>query len=152
MPTAIFHTSKGDIKVALFDKTAPNTVANFIKLAKDGYYDGLRFHRVIPNFMIQGGCPHSREGDPGQAGTGGPGYAIDCELGPENPERHEPGTLSMAHRGPNTGGSQFFITHKATPHLDGVHTVFGRILGAEDQSVVDAIEQDDEFSVEISDG
>jgi peptidyl-prolyl cis-trans isomerase B (cyclophilin B) len=151
MPKAIFHTSKGDINVALFDKTAPNTVANFIKLAKDGYYNGLCFHRVIPNFMIQGGCPHSRAGDPGQAGSGGPGYSIDCELGPENPERHKPGTLSMAHRGPNTGGSQFFITHTATPHLDGVHTVFGRVLSEEDQSVVDAVAQNDEFSVEIID-
>ena len=151
MPTAIFHTPKGDINVALFDKTAPNTVANFVKLAKDGFYTGLRFHRVIPNFMIQGGCPNSKEGADGMPGGGGPGYTIDCELGPENPERHEPGTLSMAHRGPNTGGSQFFITHTATPHLDGVHTVFGRVLSEADQTVVDSVAQDDEFSVDIVD-
>ena len=151
MPQAIFHTDKGDITVELFDKTAPNTVANFVKLAKDGFYEGMRFHRVIANFMIQGGCPNSKEGAGGMPGTGGPGYTIDCELGPENPERHEPGTLSMAHRGPNTGGSQFFITHTATPHLDGVHTVFGRVSGDADQDIVNSIAQDDGFSVEIVD-
>lgn len=151
MPQAIFHTDKGYITVELFDKTAPNTVANFVKLAKDGFYEGMRFHRVIANFMIQGGCPNSKEGASGMPGTGGPGYTIDCELGPENPERHEPGTLSMAHRGPNTGGSQFFITHTATPHLDGVHTVFGRVSADADQDIVNSIAQDDGFSVEIVD-
>ena len=151
MPQAIFHTDKGDITVELFDKTAPNTVANFVKLAKDGFYEGMRFHRVIANFMIQGGCPNSKEGAGGMPGTGGPGYTIDCELGPENPERHEPGTLSMAHRGPNTGGSQFFITHTATSHLDGVHTVFGRVVSDADQDIVNSIAQDDGFSVEIVD-
>ena len=149
MTKAVFHTDKGDINVELFDQTAPNTVANFVKLAKDGFYDGMRFHRVIANFMIQGGCPNSKDGASGMAGTGGPGYQIDCELGPDNPEIHEPGTLSMAHAGPNTGGSQFFITHTATPHLDGVHTVFGRVLGADDQGVVDSINQGDGFNVEI---
>jgi peptidyl-prolyl cis-trans isomerase B (cyclophilin B) len=151
MPTAIFHTARGDIKVALFDKTAPNTVKNFIDLAKKGFYDQLAFHRVINNFMIQGGCPNSKEGATGMPGTGGPGYKIKCELGPSNPEKHTPGTLSMAHAGPNTGGSQFFITHTATPHLDGVHTVFGRVLSADDQKVVNAIRQGDRFSVEIVD-
>ncbi len=151
MPKAIFHTPHGDINVTLFDKTAPNTVANFIKLAKSGFYDQLAFHRVINDFMIQGGCPNSKAGAKGHPGTGGPGYHINCELGPSNPERHLPGTLSMAHAGPNTGGSQFFITHKATPHLDGVHTVFGRIVGPEDQAVVNKVKGNDRFSVEIVD-
>jgi peptidyl-prolyl cis-trans isomerase B (cyclophilin B) len=149
MPQAIFHTARGDIKVALFDKTAPNTVKNFIDLTKKGFYDQLAFHRVIPNFMVQGGCPNSKEGSKGIAGTGGPGYKIKCELGATNTERHLPGTLSMAHAGPNTGGSQFFITHTATPHLDGVHTVFGRVMSPEDQKIVNAIKQGDRFSVEI---
>ncbi len=151
MPKAIFHTPHGDITIALFDKTAPKTVENFIKLAKAGFYDKLAFHRVISNFMVQGGCPNSREGAAGQPGTGGPGYKIKCELGASNPERHGPGTLSMAHAGPNTGGSQFFITHCATPHLDGVHTVFGRIVGAADQAIVNKVKQGDRFSVEIVD-
>jgi peptidyl-prolyl cis-trans isomerase B (cyclophilin B) len=93
-----------------------------VKLAKDGFYDGLAFHRVIDGFMAQGGCPNSREGAKGMAGTGGPGYTIDCEI---NSQKHQAGTLSMAHAGRNTGGSQFFICHEAQPHLDGVHTVFG---------------------------
>ncbi len=151
MPQAIVHTPKGDITINLFDKTAPNTVANFTKLANDGFYTGMQFHRVIANFMIQGGCPNSKADASGAPGTGGPGYCIDCELGPENPERHQPGTLSMAHRGPNTGGSQFFITHTATPHLDGVHTVFGRIASEADLEVVNNVEQGDEFSIEIVD-
>src|SRR3954469_986192 len=88
MTKAIFHTARGDIKVTLFDKTAPGTVANFIKLAKSGFYDQLAFHRVIPNFMVQGGCPNSKEGSKGVAGTGGPGYKIKCELGASNPEKH----------------------------------------------------------------
>ena len=149
MPKAIFHTARGDINITLFEKTAPGSVANFIKLAKSGYYDKLAFHRVIPNFMVQGGCPHSKEGSKGIAGTGGPGYKIKCELGASNPEKHLPGTLSMAHAGPNTGGSQFFITHTSTPHLDGVHTVFGRIAAPEDQKIVNAIKQGDRFSIEI---
>lgn len=152
MPKAIFHTARGDINVALFDKTAPNTVKNFIDLAKKGFYDQLSFHRVIANFMVQGGCPNSKEGAKGIPGTGGPGYKIKCELGPSNPEKHLPGTLSMAHAGPNTGGSQFFITHTATTHLDGVHTVFGRVLSTDDQKVVNAIKQGDKFSVEIVEG
>jgi peptidyl-prolyl cis-trans isomerase B (cyclophilin B) len=130
MSKAVMKTNKGTINLELFDADAPNTVKNFSDLAKKGYYDGLTFHRVIPSFMVQGGCPTG-------TATGGPGYKIDCEI---NTQKHTPGTLSMAHAGPNTGGSQFFITHVATPHLDGVHTVFGR---TEDMSVVNAIGTDD---------
>ena len=126
MSSATMVTSKGTINLALFDQDAPGTVKNFCDLAKKGFYDGLTFHRVIDNFMIQGGCPEG-------TGRGGPGYQIDCEI---NAQKHTPGTLSMAHAGKNTGGSQFFITHVATPHLDGVHTVFGR---TEDMDVVNAI-------------
>ncbi len=152
MPTAVIHTPHGDIRLALFDKTAPNTVANFVKLAKAKYYDGLSFHRVISNFMIQGGCPNTREGGKGAPGTGGPGYMIKCELGPSNPERHTPGTLSMAKTAaPDTGGSQFFVTHVATPHLDGAHTVFGRVIDKKDLDVVMKVKQGDKFSVEILD-
>lgn len=132
MSKAVMETAKGTIHLELFEADAPNTVKNFTDLAKKGYYDGLIFHRVIPGFMIQGGCPTG-------TGTGGPGYQIDCEI---NSQKHTPGTLSMAHAGPDTGGSQFFITHVATPHLDGVHTVFGR---TQDMSVVDAIEMGDEI-------
>jgi peptidyl-prolyl cis-trans isomerase B (cyclophilin B) len=140
MKTAAIETSKGTIRLNLFEKTAPKTVANFVDLAKKGFYDGTTFHRVIPGFMIQGGDPLSKtlpKGDP-RVGTGGPGYKIKCET-EGNPERHVPGTLSMAHAGKDTGGSQFFITHVATPHLDGKHTVFGRVVGPEDKKVVDAI-------------
>ena len=122
MTKAVMDTDAGQITLELFDADAPNTVANFVKLAKDGFYDGLAFHRVIDGFMAQGGCPNSREGAKGMAGTGGPGYTIDCEI---NSQKHQAGPLSMAHAGRNTGGSQFFICHEAQPHLDGVHTVFG---------------------------
>ena len=139
MAKATMETSKGTINLELFDKDAPTTVKNFCDLAKKGFYDGLTFHRVIENFMIQGGCPDG-------TGCGGPGYKIDCEI---NSQKHTPGTLSMAHAGPNTGGSQFFITHVATPHLDGVHTVFGR---TQDMSVVNAIQKGDTInSVTIAD-
>lgn len=151
MPTAIIHTPRGDIRLALFDKTAPNTVANFVKLAKEKFYDGLAFHRVIPGFVIQGGCPNTREGAKGIAGTGGPGYKITCEVGPSNPEKHTPGTLSMAHAGKDTGGSQFFVTHAVTDHLDGKHTVFGRVIDKTDLAVVLKVQQGDRFSVEIKD-
>lgn len=151
MTRAIITTDRGAINLDLFDEAAPKTVENFVKLAKDGFYDGLAFHRVIPGFMAQGGCPNTREGASGRPGTGGPGYHIDCELD-GNPERHTPGTLSMAHAGRNTGGSQFFITHAATPHLDGEHTVFGRVVGQQDLDVVLEIQQGDRFSVEIQDG
>jgi len=132
---AIIHTSKGDIKLRLFAGKAPLTVANFVNLAKRGYYDGLTFHRVIPDFMIQGGCPHG-------TGTGGPGYKFEDECRPDL--RHDaPGKLSMANAGPGTNGSQFFITHVETSWLDGRHTIFGEVLGTEVQAVVDAIEMDD---------
>ena len=149
---ATITTPRGDIHITLFEKTAPKTVANFVKLAKEGYYNGLAFHRVINGFVIQGGCPNTKEGAVGIPGTGGPGYKIQCEVGPSNPERHQPGTLSMAHAGPNTGGSQFFVTHKSTPHLDGVHTVFGRIDTPKDLEVVLAVKQGDRFSVTVHDG
>ncbi len=142
MKVATITTPKGRIELELFEKDAPKTVENFATLAGKGFYDGLAFHRVIPQFMIQGGCPFSKS-DPRRAGQGGPGYTIPCETR-GNPHRHGTGALSMAHRGPNTGGSQFFITHKPTPHLDGVHTVFGRVLSGQD--VVDAIAQGDLMS------
>jgi len=123
------------MKIEFFEEDAPNTVKNFIDLANDGYYDGLTFHRVIPNFVIQGGCP---KGD----GTGGPGYQIDCELDGDN-QYHDRGVLSMAHAGRNTGGSQFFICHNRdnTAHLDGNHTVFGKVV--EGLEVIDQIKEDD---------
>lgn len=129
MKTATIETDRGTIVLELFDKDAPGTVANFEKLAKKGFYDGLTFHRVIADFMIQGGCPKG-------TGTGGPGWTIKCETA-KNPRKHGKGALSMAHAGKDTGGSQFFITHRATPHLDGVHTVFGQVTKG--QEVVDAI-------------
>jgi peptidyl-prolyl cis-trans isomerase B (cyclophilin B) len=132
MPKAIMETDKGTINLELFDKDAPNTVANFTKLAKSGFYNGLKFHRVISDFMIQGG-------DPTGTGGGGPGWKIKCEI---NKQKHTPGTLSMAHAGKDTGGSQFFITHTSTPHLDGIHTVFGR---TSDMDVVNAIKQNDKM-------
>ena len=140
---AVLKTSKGDIKLQLFADKAPVTVANFVNLAKRGYYDGLTFHRVIPNFMIQGGCPHG-------TGTGGPGYRFEDECTPSL--KHDaPGKLSMANAGPGTNGSQFFITHVATPWLDGRHTVFGAIIDDSDQAVVDGIEMGDTIvSVELA--
>ncbi len=148
---AIITTPHGPITITLFEKTAPKTVENFVKLAKAGFYDKLSFHRVINDFMIQGGCPNSKEGASGRPGTGGPGYNIKCELGPSNPEKHDSGTLSMAHAGRNTGGSQFFVTHRATPHLDGVHTVFGRVATEADLAVVMKVKQGDVFSIAIVD-
>ncbi|MEQ8904604.1 peptidylprolyl isomerase [Ekhidna sp.] len=135
MKTAEIHTKRGVMKIEFFEKDAPNTVKNFIDLANDGYYDGLTFHRVIPNFVIQGGCP---KGD----GTGGPGYQIDCELDGEN-QYHDKGVLSMAHAGRNTGGSQFFICHNRdnVAHLDRNHTVFGKVV--EGLDVIDQIKEDD---------
>jgi peptidyl-prolyl cis-trans isomerase B (cyclophilin B) len=129
--SAVLKTSKGNIKLQLFADEAPVTVANFVNLARRGYYDGLTFHRVIPDFMIQGGCPHG-------TGTGGPGYRFEDECTPAL--KHDaPGRLSMANAGPGTNGSQFFITHVATPWLDGRHTVFGAVRDGGDQAVVDAI-------------
>jgi len=132
------HTSKGDIKIELFADIAPVTVANFANLAINGYYDKLNFHRVIPDFMIQGGCPNG-------TGTGGPGYRFEDECSPK--ARHDrPGILSMANSGPGTNGSQFFITHVETAWLDGRHTVFGRVEDAQDQAVVDSIRVGDTIS------
>ena len=123
MSKVIFETSEGEITFELFSNDAPNTVNNFIKLVNDGFYNGLAFHRVIPGFMAQGGCPNTREGSNGMPGTGGPGYSIKCEI---NSNKHLKGSLSMAHAGKDTGGSQFFIVYEPQPHLDGVHTVFGK--------------------------
>lgn len=144
MPEAIIKTEKGDMEVEFYSDDAPIAVENFKNLAKKGYYDGLTFHRVIPNFMIQGGCP---KGD----GTGGPGYHIDCELDGEN-QYHDRGVLSMAHAGRNTGGSQFFICHNRqnTAHLDRNHTVFGKVVEGVD--TVDEIRGGDKIiSIEIFD-
>ncbi len=139
MTRAIIETDKGTINIQFFDADAPNTVKNFVDLSKKGFYDGLNFHRVIPNFMVQGGCPQG-------TGTGGPGYKIDCEI---NHNKHEAGSLSMAHAGKNTGGSQFFICHAPQGHLDGVHTVFGKTA---DMAVVNAIKGGDKIqSVKIVD-
>jgi peptidyl-prolyl cis-trans isomerase B (cyclophilin B) len=123
MTKALMETEAGTLELELFDTEAPGTVANFVKLAESGFYDGLAFHRVIDGFMAQGGCPNTRAGASGMPGTGGPGYMIHCEI---NSRKHLAGTFSMAHAGKNTGGSQFFLCHEAQPHLDGVHTVFGQ--------------------------
>jgi peptidyl-prolyl cis-trans isomerase B (cyclophilin B) len=128
---AIIETNRGTMTAELYDDAAPNTVANFAKLAKDGYYNGVKFHRVIQDFVVQGGDPLSRdlpEGNP-RIGTGGPGYHIDCETA-GNPYKHQVGALSMAHAGKNTGGSQFFVVlnEQNTRHLNGVHTVFGKVV------------------------
>ncbi|MCB1560568.1 MAG: peptidylprolyl isomerase [Xanthomonadales bacterium] len=130
--TAEITTARGTIHIKLHPNKAPMTVANFVNLARRGFYDGLSFHRVIPDFMIQGGCPQG-------SGTGGPGYRFEDEIHPDL--RHHKGVLSMANAGPGTNGSQFFITHVATPWLDGKHTVFGEVVGADDQKLVDAVRQ-----------
>lgn len=133
MKIATFETSKGTIKIELYDDKVPNTVANFEKLVGEGYYNGLTFHRVIADFMVQGGCPEG-------TGTGGPGYKFADEFHPDL--RHDgPGVLSMANAGPNTNGSQFFITHVACPHLDNKHSVFGKVT--EGQDIVDTIAKGD---------
>lgn len=135
MTTAEMYTSKGKMVIEFFDADAPKTVANFVKLSKIGYYDGLAFHRVIPDFVIQGGCPDG-------SGAGGPGYEIPCELDGNN-QYHDRGVLSMAHRGRNTGGSQFFICHSRnnTAHLDRNHTCFGKVVSG--LEVIDTIQQGD---------
>ena len=140
---AVMKTSKGDIRLNLFPDQAPVTVANFVNLARRGFYDGLKFHRVIKDFMIQGGCPRG-------TGTGGPGYRFEDEFDPSL--RHDrPGLLSMANAGPGTNGSQFFITHVPTPWLDDNHSIFGEVEEAGDQAVVDSIEQGDRIeSVTVS--
>jgi peptidyl-prolyl cis-trans isomerase B (cyclophilin B) len=142
MKTATIETSKGTIVAELFDTETPNTVANFEKLANSKFYDGTRFHRVISNFMIQGGDPLSREPSNRGVGTGGPGYKIKCETH-LNTHKHLAGTLSMAHAGKDTGGSQFFICHSPQPHLDGKHTVFGQVTKG--MEFVNAIRQNDEI-------
>ena len=119
----VLNTNFGAISIELDFDRAPISAKNFLNYAKQGFYDGTIFHRVIDGFMAQGGCPNSREGAKGMPGTGGPGYTINCEI---NSRKHVAGALSMAHAGRNTGGSQFFIVHEAQPHLDGVHTVFGQ--------------------------
>jgi cyclophilin family peptidyl-prolyl cis-trans isomerase len=131
------HTSKGIMKFELYDDATPIAAGNFIKLIKSGYYDGLSFHRVIPNFVVQGGCPDG-------TGAGGPGYSIPCETKGDK-QFHDKGVLSMAHRGPNTGGSQFFICHNRsnTIHLDRVHTCFGKIIDGLD--IIDLIQQNDKI-------
>lgn len=133
----IISTNKGDINLNLFDKQTPVTCANFVNLAKRGFYDGLTFHRVIDDFMIQGGCPQG-------TGVGGPGYQFEDECTPEL-KHSKPGILSMANAGPNTNGSQFFITHIPTDWLDGKHTVFGEVVSDDDQKVVNSITQDDKI-------
>ncbi|HIP59174.1 MAG TPA: peptidylprolyl isomerase [Campylobacterales bacterium] len=136
---AIMKTNKGEMRIKLFKDEAPTTVANFQALVNDGYYDNLTFHRVIPGFMAQGGCPQG-------TGTGGPGWSIKCETS-TNTSKHEKGTLSMAHAGPNTGGSQFFICFVPCPHLDGVHTVFGAIDAGDSDgmAVLDSLEGEDKI-------
>ena len=137
MKTANIHTSKGIMKVELFEKDAPGTVKNFVDLIQKGFYNGLSFHRVLPDFVIQGGCPQG-------TGTGGPGYKIKCELDGGN-QYHDRGVLSMAHAGKDTGGSQFFICHSRTntAHLDRKHTCFGKVI--EGLDVIDQIRQGDEI-------
>lgn len=140
---AEIETDRGSIKLELFPNHAPKTVNNFVFLAQQGFYDGVLFHRVISNFMIQGG-------DPTGTGAGGPGYSFEDEVA-DNPLTHETGVISMANAGPNTNGSQFFITHSPQPHLNGKHTVFGRVVGSQD--VVDSIRQGDKMErVKISEG
>ena len=144
MKTATFDTNRGTITAELYDQDAPKTVENFEKLANAGFYDGVKFHRVIPDFVVQGGDPYSRdlpEGDP-RVGSGGPGWRIKCETA-GNPHKHAVGALSMAHAGKDTGGSQFFICHSPQPHLDRKHTVFGQVTSGMD--VVNAIRKDDEI-------
>lgn len=132
-PIVEMKTNKGTMLLELFQTDAPNTVASFMSLINKGFYNGLTFHRVIPDFVIQGGCPEG-------SGRGGPGYTIACEVGPGKP-KHQRGSLSMAHAGPNTGGSQFFICHSPQAHLDGKHTVFGKVV--EGLDIVDAIRAGD---------
>ncbi|HJR62824.1 MAG TPA: peptidylprolyl isomerase [Gemmatimonadaceae bacterium] len=141
---ATFETTRGTIVAELYDKDAPMTVQNFEKLANSGFYDGVKFHRVIPDFVVQGGDPYSKGGEhaKGPVGTGGPGYTIKCETA-NNPRKHEVGALSMAHAGKDTGGSQFFmvLNEPNTRHLNGVHTVFGKVV--EGLDVMKQIKQND---------
>lgn len=133
-PQVLLKTTKGDVVIELYEDEAPNTVANFVNLVEKKYYNGLKFHRVIEGFMAQGGCPKG-------TGSGGPGYCIACEVDLPGAHKHERGSLSMAHRGRDTGGSQFFITFTDTPHLNGKHTVFGRVIKG--MNVVDSLQRID---------
>lgn len=135
---AVIKTDKGDMIAELYPEETPQTVANFANLAKSGFYDGLNFHRVIPNFVIQGGCPYG-------SGIGGPGWRIKCECVGQK-RKHNRGSLSMAHAGRDTGGSQFFVCHSAQPHLNGVHTVFGELINDESKAVLDSIRQGDKIT------
>lgn len=142
---AVIKTDKGDMVAELYPQETPQTVANFANLAKSGFYDGLNFHRVIPNFVIQGGCPYG-------SGIGGPGWRIKCECVGQK-RKHNRGSLSMAHAGRDTGGSQFFVCHSAQPHLNGVHTVFGELINDESKAVLDSIKQGDKITtIEIKEG
>ncbi|HQO64932.1 MAG: peptidylprolyl isomerase [Syntrophorhabdus sp.] len=141
---ATIHTTKGDIRLNLFPDKTPLTVLNFVNLAKKGFYDGLTFHRVIPDFMIQGGCPLG-------TGTGGPGYRFNDEFSPDL-KHSKPGILSMANAGQNTNGSQFFITHVPTPWLDNKHAIFGEVIDEKDQTVVNSIVQGDNIKSITIDG
>jgi peptidyl-prolyl cis-trans isomerase B (cyclophilin B) len=147
MKNATIVTSKGTLTIELYETEAPGTVANFEKLANEGFYDGVRFHRVIPDFVVQGGDPYTKGGPhaKGPVGTGGPGYTIKCET-KGNPKKHELGAMSMAHAGKDTGGSQFFLVlnPQNCRHLDGVHTVFGKITAGLD--VLSQIRQNDEIT------
>ena len=148
MKTAVIETERGTMKAELFDTETPKTVANFEKLANEGYYDGTRFHRVIPDFVIQGGDPLSKDPDNPRVGTGGPGYTIKCETH-LNTHKHQAGSLSMAHAGKDTGGSQFFVCHSPQAHLDKKHTVFGQVI--EGLEVVNLIRKNDEIkSIRVS--
>lgn len=142
--TATIKTNKGDIKLKLFADKAPLTVLNFVNLSKRGFYNNLSFHRVIPNFMIQGGCPLGN-------GTGGPGYQFKDEFSPEL-KHSKSGILSMANAGPNTNGSQFFITHIPTPYLDNKHTVFGEVVDSKDNKVVNSIAMGDKINTILIEG
>lgn len=135
---AVIKTDKGDMIAELYPDETPQTVANFVELAKSGFYDGLNFHRVIPNFVIQGGCPYGN-------GVGGPGWRIKCECVGQK-RKHNRGSLSMAHAGRDTGGSQFFVCHSPQPHLNGVHTIFGELIDDDSKSVLDAIRQGDKIT------
>lgn len=145
MKSAEIHTDKGIMKLELYAEETPVTVDNFTKLAKEGFYNGLAFHRVIPDFVIQGGCPYSKDINDARVGTGGPGYQIKCETKAEK-QYHDRGVLSMAHAGKDTGGSQFFVCHSRnnTAHLDGVHTCFGKVYDGVD--VIDQIRAGDKIS------
>ncbi len=147
---AVFETSRGRVVAELFPKEAPGTVANFEKLANSGFYDGTRFHRVIADFVAQGGDPLSKDPNNPRVGTGGPGYTIKCET-KGNPHKHEPGSLSMAHAGKDTGGSQFFICHGRLQHLDGVHTVFGKVESGFDDVVLKIKQGDVVTSIRVTD-